>query len=80
MSKKESLEVDKIVIIRTGINTHALSTDIRYVQIPFYIENNGDVKVKAPKTSVQAMPGDYMLFVVNNKGVPSKAAHMRLGY
>jgi len=80
MSKKESLEVEKIVIIRTGINTHALSTDIRYVQIPFYVENNGDVKVKAPKTSVQAMPGDYMLFVVDNKGVPSKAAHVRLGY
>jgi len=80
MSQKEPLEVEKVVIIRTGINTHALSTDIRYVQIPFYIENNGDVKVKAPKTSVQAMPGDYMLFVVDNKGVPSKAAHVRLGF
>ena len=75
----EDREIEKVVIIRTGMNTHALSTDVRLVQVPFSVESAGRLKVKAPKTPIQAIPGDYMLFVVNNKGVPSKAAHVRLG-
>ena len=33
----------------------------------------------APIKPVQAKPGDYMLFIVNDKGVPSMAKHVRLG-
>ena len=78
MSKEEALEAEKVVIIRTGVNTHGLYTDIRYVQIPFSMESNGNLKVKAPNMPVQAIPGDYMLFVVSDKGVQSVAKHMRL--
>lgn len=80
MPQEESMEAEKVVIIRTGINTHGLSTDIRYIQIPFSVKNEGVLQVKTPKTQVQAIPGDYMLFVVNDKGVPSVAKHVRLGF
>jgi len=80
MSHEESRDAERVVIIRTGMGTHGLSTDIRYVQIPFSVESEGNLKVKAPKMPVQAIPGDYMLFIVNNKGVPSVAKHVRLGF
>jgi hypothetical protein len=37
------------------------------------------IEVSAPSKPVQAKPGDYMLFIVNQAGTPSMAKHVRLG-
>ena len=37
------------------------------------------INVTMPTKPVQAKPGDYMLFVVNQAGTPSMAKHVRLG-
>ena len=79
LSEAEADEAQSVVIIRTGISTHALYTDIRLVEVPFDNEENGTLMVEAPSLPAQAIPGDYMLFVVNNDGVPSQAKHVRLG-
>ena len=36
------------------------------------------IEVTAPMKPVQAKPGDYMLFIVNNAGTPSMAKHVRI--
>ena len=36
------------------------------------------IEVTAPTKPVQAKPGDYMLFIVNQKGTPSIAKHVRV--
>jgi hypothetical protein len=42
-------------------------------------KKHGTILVTAPTKPVQAKPGDYMLFIVNNAGTPSMAKHVRLG-
>jgi hypothetical protein len=41
--------------------------------------NKHQIEVTAPRKPVQAKPGDYMLFIVNSKGTPSMAKHVRIG-
>jgi len=77
-------EIGSVSIIRTGFVTHQLHTDNRYVKL--YVKSikggtgndNKVLTVAAPNLPAQAIPGDYMLFVVNNNGVPSVAKHIRL--
>ena len=76
-------EVSSISIMRTGARTHTLHTDDRYVKLPFNHSgspkpNTDTLSVKAPVLPAQAIPGDYMLFVINKNGTPSVAKHVRL--
>jgi hypothetical protein len=74
-------EIDSVSIIRTGSRTHTLHNDDRYVKLPFTTQSgpNADMlTVRAPSLPAQAIAGDYMLFVVNKKGTPSVAKHVRL--
>lgn len=71
-------QIGSVVIIRTDVNTHSLDTAGRYVRLAFSLKSNGRIKVSAPALPALALPGDYMLFVLNNAGVPSVAKHVRL--
>ena len=62
-----------MVLLRSDHNTHSLTTGDRYVKLAFAGGGRaaGDLKVITPKHQAQAVPGVYMLFVVNERGVPS---------
>jgi hypothetical protein len=82
--------IKMVSMLRTGSATHTLAQDQLYVRVPFKISKEGKSKgkgkdkdydkleVTAPTKPAQAKPGDYMLFIVNQKGVPSMAKHVRL--
>ena len=55
------------------ITTHSLTTGDRYVKLAFSKAPGaaGDLQVKAPNLPAQAVPGIYLLYVVNERGVPS---------
>ena len=40
--------------------------------------NNGELRITAPKVPAQAIPGIYMLFVVDRAGIPSVGKQVRL--
>jgi len=42
-------------------------------------KDHDKIVATAPTKPVQAKPGDYMLFIVDQKGTPSMAKHIRLG-
>ena len=81
----DACAIKMVSLIRTGSATHTLAQDQLYVRIPFKVINDKDnkgkgkghaygnnmIEVTAPTKPVQAKPGDYMLFIVNQKGVPS---------
>lgn len=75
-------EIKLVSMIRTGFVTHSLHTDNVYVELHVKSTQQGEnekvLKVNAPKLPAQAVPGDYMLFVVNTNGTPSVAKHVRL--
>jgi hypothetical protein len=71
-------EIGSIAILRTGPITHNWTWGNRYVELPFTTDDQGRLHVTAPPLPGLAIPGDYLLFVVNKDGVPSEGKHIRL--
>jgi hypothetical protein len=64
-------------LMALGSFTHGFDQNQRYVRLGLDIE--GDTAVIAPPTSASAAPpGDYLLFLVSDRGVPSIAKHVRV--
>jgi hypothetical protein len=75
------IDIASVVLIRSDHNTHSLTAGDRYVKLAF--DRSGDprkreLKVYTPRFPAQAIPGIYMLFVVNRAGVPSTAKRVDL--
>jgi len=73
--------IDSVVLIRSDHNTHSFTGGDRYVKLSFALkgaDRKNELRVRAPKLPAQAIPGVYMLFVVNKAGVPSVGRQMRL--
>ena len=61
-----------------GATTHANDMNQRYIPLTV-AQRAGGVTLTAPATADIATPGYYMLFLLNNRGVPSVAKFVRLG-
>jgi hypothetical protein len=74
-------EIASVVLLRSDHNTHSLTAGDRYVKLAFHQKGaarKGELRVRAPKLPAQAIPGIYMLFVVDGAGVPSVAKRVYL--
>ena len=62
-------DVASVVLLRSDHNTHSLTTGDRYVKLAFAATSPaaGDLQVSLPKHQAQAVPGVYMLFVVDKQ-------------
>lgn len=67
-----------VVLIRPGSATHAVDFDQRRVPLKFSA-GAGILHVEAPASGNTAPPGWYMLFLVNDQGVPSVAMFVQVG-
>src|SRR5467141_748741 len=58
--------IASVVLLRSDHNTHSLTTGDRYVKLAFRAkrDDDGELRVTAPKLPAQAVPGIYMLFAV----------------
>ena len=61
------------MLLRSDHNTHSLTTGDRHVKLAFRPKGpaDGAVEVRMANLPAQAVPGVYMLFVLDRKGVPS---------
>lgn len=64
--------IAKVTWIRLSSVTHAFNQNQRINRLSFMGQNN-TLTITAPSDSNLAPPGHYMLFIVNNLGVPSVA-------
>src|SRR6266705_2707154 len=67
-------EIASVALLRSDHNTHSLTTGDRSVGLAFRAkrdDDGGELRVRGPKLPAQAVPGIYMLFVVDRNGVPS---------
>ena len=74
-------EIASVVLLRSDHNTHSLTTGDRYVKLAFRAkrdDEDGGLRVRAPKLPAQAVPGIYMLFVVDRNGAPSAGRRVDL--
>lgn len=73
----EAADIASVVLVRPGTPTHAFDMDQRLVGLSFS-QGNGVLNVTSPPNGNIAPPGYYMMFVLNNAGVPSVARFVRL--
>jgi hypothetical protein len=65
-------------LIRNGVTTHSFNTGQRLVDLPIAAQGGGILKVTVTNEPNLAPPGWYMLFLVNQQGVPSVAKRVHL--
>lgn len=70
-------DVVKAVLVAPSANTHAVDMNQRVVPLALQ-SRTGGVRLTAPPNANVAPPGYYMLFLVDNQGVPSVAKWVRL--
>jgi hypothetical protein len=67
-----TVSVAKVTMVRLSSVTHSINMNQRINHLTFSRVGMG-LRVNAPASSSMAPPGHYMLFLINNAGVPSVA-------
>ena len=76
----QAANVDKVVLMRPGATTHHTDSDQRYVPLSFNT-GSGQLVVEVPNDPSIAPPGYYMVFIVDNQGLPcERASFVRLSH
>lgn len=65
-------------LIRPGVTTHSFDSSQRLVDLPIGGRTAGGLQVAAPGNPNVAPPGWYMVFIVDQTGVPSVATWLHL--
>jgi hypothetical protein len=74
----DAAAIASVVLIRAGAATHFFDQATRFVPVSLQ-QINGGLSITAPSNGNAAPPGYYMLFIVNNNGVPSVAPIVQVG-
>jgi hypothetical protein len=73
----DAAQIGSAALMRLGSVTHNFNMSQNYVPLTFQGVSGG-LNVQAPANGNLAPPGYYMLFIVNNNGVPSVASIVNL--
>jgi glycosyltransferase involved in cell wall biosynthesis len=65
-------------LIRTSSVTHAFNADQRYVGLAIEGRSTGQLTVASPPDTRVAPPGHYLLFIIDQNGVPSVGRFVRV--
>lgn len=77
ISTPDAASIATAVLVKPGSSTHSFDFDQRVVGLSF-TAGSGELSVTAPPNSSIAPPGYYMVFLVNQSGVPSVATFVHL--
>jgi hypothetical protein len=73
VSTPQAAGIRWVSLVRNGVTTHSFDAGQRLVDLPITGRTAGTVHVRVPANPNLAPPGWYMLFVVDEDGVPSVA-------
>jgi galactose oxidase-like protein/glyoxal oxidase-like protein len=73
----DAASIAHVVLVRNGTVTHSFGMDQREVEMSF-TAGSGALTVTPPPNGNIAPPGYYMLFILNNSGVPSLATFVQV--
>ena len=71
-------DVERVTLVRAGSTTHAFNMEQRFVELEF-TKNGNTLSAAAPERPELAPPGNYLLFVLDEDGVPSYGEMVTLG-
>jgi hypothetical protein len=64
-------DIQRVAILRTGSVTHCFNSDQRYIGLEFRRDSDGVLLAQIPSSDI-AIPGYYLLFLIDHNGIPSK--------
>ncbi len=73
----DAASISKVTLLKLGSSTHAFNPGQRIHNLSF-TRGAGVLKVNAPSDRIKAQPGHFMLFILNEAGVPSMASIVQL--
>ncbi|HEU5303721.1 MAG TPA: galactose oxidase early set domain-containing protein, partial [Gemmatimonadales bacterium] len=73
----QASSIAQVTLVRIGSTTHAFNMNQRFNRLSFVITDGG-INVTAPASRNLAPPGHYLLFILNQNGVPSQGKSVRL--
>jgi hypothetical protein len=71
LSFTSTTATNRVALIRNSCVTHSVNMEQRYVLLGDLTNGSGTFTVSGPATGNIAPPGYYMLYVINQNGVPS---------
>ncbi|MCI0670854.1 MAG: choice-of-anchor D domain-containing protein [Myxococcaceae bacterium] len=74
----DAASIAKVTWLRPGTPTHGFNQNQRINRLSF-TKQAGQLQVTAPANSNLSPPGDYMLFILTDQGVPSVASWVKVG-
>ncbi|MGH2852818.1 MAG: fibronectin type III domain-containing protein, partial [Solirubrobacteraceae bacterium] len=77
VSTPDAASIGSVNLVSLGADTHQGDMAQHFVPLSF-TASSGSLTVQTPASSALAPYGNYMLFIVNNKGVPSVSAPLSL--
>jgi hypothetical protein len=75
----DASSIKKVGLVRLGSQTHSVEMEQRYLPLSFTVAGKGSLAASVPANVHTAVPGVYMLFIVDSAGVPSVAKMVTLG-
>ena len=69
--------IEKVALIRVSAVTHSVNMEQRYVPLDYDV-NGTTLAATSPENANIAPPGVYMLFVIDEDGVPSESKMVRV--
>jgi hypothetical protein len=70
--------ISRVVLIKTGSVTHGWNMEQRFIELPFRAAG-ARLTVQMTSHATDATPGRYLLFIIDNAGVPSIGKIVYLG-
>jgi hypothetical protein len=78
LSFTSTTATNRIALIRNSCVTHSVNMDQRYVLLADLTNGSGTFTVSGPPTANHAPPGYYMLYVIDQNGIPSVSANVHV--
>jgi len=76
----DAFSISSAILVRPGSPSHSFDFEQRLVGLSFIASDSGTLTATAPPNGSIAPPGYYMLFLINQAGVPSMAKFIHLGF
>ncbi|MCM2427580.1 galactose oxidase early set domain-containing protein [Streptomyces sp. RKAG337] len=70
--------VSKAVLVAPITSTHSVDTSQRRLELPIASRSGNNLVLRTPQSAKDAPPGFYMVFLLDDKGVPSTAQWVQL--
>jgi hypothetical protein len=63
--------ISRVTLVKTGAVTHSFNMEQRFIELEF-TDTTGGIRASLPASASVATPGHYMMFLIDNQGVPSE--------